>query len=176
MDLISFSGTIHYIQNDAELRAAIPKLSAAAKLGFDTETKPTFRKGDSHKVALLQLATETDAFVIRLHYVKDFALIKSIFEKTDITKIGVAIHDDLKGLQKLFPFNPHGFVDLQKIAKEKRLKNLGLKGMTEEVLGARLSKGPKLTNWEARELSESQIMYAATDAWIGLTLYNKLMS
>lgn len=150
-------------------------LESVKVLGFDTETRPSFKKGEVYKVALLQLSTETDAYLFRLHSLSQFDRIKNIFENTEIIKVGVAIRDDLKTLQKIFPFIPKGFIELQDIAKEKNLENFGLKGMTAEVLGAELSKGPKLTNWEARELTDPQLMYAATDAWIGLKLYQKLM-
>jgi len=169
---ISFPGKIHLIVRDAELAAI--NLGPVKLVGFDTETRPSFKKGEVYKVSLLQLATETDAYLIRLHYVTKFDLLKKILEDKSIVKAGVAIHDDLKLLQKTFAFTPQGFVELQQLAKAKGLQNFGLKGMTEEVLGAQLTKGPKLTNWEARELTDPQMMYAATDAWVGLQLYRKL--
>lgn len=173
---ISFSGKIHYIQNDRELEAVMSELSSITAFGFDTETRPAFTKGEVHQVALLQLATETDAYVVRLHRISQFAVFKRIFENPHVLKVGLAIRDDLKALQKRFQFTPENFVELQTLAKEKGLQNFGLKGMTEEVLGATITKGPKTTNWEASELTDRQILYAATDAWIGLTLYKKLMS
>lgn len=172
---ISFPGRIHLIANNQELRAVLPELLKATQLGFDTETKPSFKKGEVFKVALLQLATETDAYLIRLHFVNELAQIKKIFEDENVLKVGVAIRDDLKILQKVFQFNPQNFIELQDIAKDKGLQNFGLKGMTEEVLQSTISKGPKMTNWEARELTDPQMLYAATDAWIGLVLYQKLI-
>jgi ribonuclease D len=171
---ISFPGKIHLIRNDQELLAM--NLNEPKELGFDTETKPSFNKGEVYDVSLLQLSTETDAYLIRLHYVTQFQVLKNILENKSIVKVGVAIHDDLKLLKKTFSFTPHNFVELQHLAKVKGLQNFGLKGMTEEVLGASLSKRSKLTNWEVPELSEQQQMYAATDAWIGLTIYRKLMN
>ncbi len=173
---LSFTGKICLISNDAELTSAASALREVTILGFDTETRPSFKKGEVHKVALLQLSTETVAYLIRLHHVTNFELIKKIFEDPKIIKVGVAIRDDLKLLQKLFQFVPQAFIELQDTAKEKGLKNFGLKGMTEEVMGATLTKGPKMTNWEFSPLSEKQLLYAATDAWIGLTLYQKLGS
>jgi len=122
----------------------------------------------------LQVSTETDAFIVRLNRVRKFDIFKAIFENSEVLKVGVAIHDDLKNLQKRFQFVPKNFIELQTIAKAKGLENFGLKGMTEEVLNATITKGPKTTNWEASELTDRQIMYAATDAWIGLKLYQKL--
>ncbi len=171
---ISFSGKIHLITNNQELRTVLPLLKAAKQLGFDTETKPSFKKGEVFKVAMLQLSTETDAFLIRLHFVNELKDIQQIFEDESVLKVGVAIRDDLKVLQKVFQFEPQNFFELQDLAKEKGLQNFGLKGMTEEVMDCTISKGPKMTNWEARELTDQQMMYAATDAWIGLMLYKKL--
>ncbi len=171
---ISFPGKIHLITNDQELTLVLPKLREVKQFGFDTETKPSFVKGDVFKVALLQLSTEDDAYLIRLQGISQFQGVIAIFENPEVLKVGVAIRDDLKTLQRTFKFTPQNFVELQGIAKSKGLKNFGLKGMTEEVLGSTLSKGPKLTNWEARVLTEPQLKYAATDAWIGLILFRKL--
>lgn len=173
---ISFPGRIHLITNDHELQSMATKLNLVTELGFDTETKPSFKKGDVFKVALLQLSTENDAYLIRLHHVNQFQVIKNIFENQNIVKVGLAVRDDLKQLQKIFSFVPQNFKELQDIAKAKGLKNFGLKGMTQEILQAALSKGSKLTNWEASILTPQQLKYAATDAWIGLKLYHKLNS
>lgn len=173
---ILFPGKIHLIMNDQELIQAFQYLKSEKELGFDTETRPSYKKGEIYRVALLQLSTETDAYLVRLHKIADFSPIREIFENRDTLKVGVAIHDDLKSLQKLFRFTPENFIELQNVAKEKGLKNFGLKGMTEEVLQAGLSKGPKLTNWEAQTLTDIQLGYAATDAWIGLKIYKTLMS
>jgi ribonuclease D len=176
VSFISFPGKIHLINSDADLQAVAPDLAAAKIFGFDTETRPAFKKGESFKVALVQLSTESNAYIIRMHYLTNFDLIKNIFEKEDVIKVGVAVLEDIKKLQKSFKFVARGFIEMQTIAKQKGLKNFGLKGMTEEVLNASLSKGPKLTNWEARVLDGRQLMYAATDAWVGLKLYNKLVT
>lgn len=172
---IHFPGTIHLITSDQELAAISPILKSAERLGFDTETRASFKVGEVYKVALLQLATETDAFLIRLHGIKQFEPITGIFENPKTVKVGVAIRDDLKQLQKLFKFTPENFIELQTVAKEKGVINMGLRGMTEELLQANLSKKAKISNWEIKTLSPDQIMYAATDAWIGLKLYQKLV-
>lgn len=172
---ILFPGKIHLILNDQDLRFHFQKLISEKILGFDTETRPSYKKGEVYQVALLQLATETESFLVRLHKISDFSPIREIFESKQIAKVGVAIHDDLKALQKRFKFISENFIELQTLAKDKGLKNFGLKGMTEEVLHANLSKGPKLTNWEAETLSDVQLGYAATDAWIGLRIYKSLV-
>jgi ribonuclease D len=169
---ISFPGEICLIRSDRELLDI--DLSSVTAFGFDTETKPSFKKGDDFKTALLQLATDSVAYLIRLHHVSQFQGIRVVFENAEVLKVGAAISHDLKQLQRIFPFQPRGFVDIQNIAKQKDLKNRGLKGMTEEVLNASLTKGPKMTNWEREDLTPEQLLYAATDAWIGLALYRKL--
>ena len=176
LNFLSFPGKIHLVTNDQELRAVADELASVPEFGFDTETRPAFKKGEVYQVALLQLATESDAFLIRMHQVKNFEIFKTIFENPDVVKVGVAIRDDLKQLQKRLSFVPQNFIELQDIAKSKGLENFGLKGMTEEVLQATITKGPKTTNWEAQELTDRQLLYAATDAWIGLKLYRKLRS
>lgn len=171
---LNFSGKIHLITTDEQLQAVADELTLTKEFGFDTETRPAFKKGEVYDVAMLQLATDVDAYVIRFGQIRNYEILRTVFENPDIVKVGAAIRDDLKQLKKRFEFNPHNFIELQDLAKKKGLKNLGLKGMTEEVLGATISKGPKTTNWEAKELTERQIKYAATDAWIGLALYQKL--
>lgn len=173
-NILSFPGKMHLICNDQELAAASENLNEAKILGFDTETRPSFVKGQVYKVALLQLSTEHDAYLIRLHKISNFKSLISVFENKDTVKVGVAIRDDIKILQKIFKFKPQNFIELQALAKEKGLAKFGLKGMTEEVLAGTVNKGPKMTNWEARVLTDRQLMYAATDAWIGLKLFEKI--
>jgi len=175
-DILSFKGKIHLICKDDEVLACEKALSSVKVLGFDTETRPSFVKGQTHKVALLQLSTEREAFLFRLHGLSRFSLLKDLFEDPQVVKVGAAIRDDIKALQKLFPFEAKGFTELQLLAKEKGLTQFGLKGMTEELLGATIHKGPKMTNWEAQTLTDRQLNYAATDAWIGLKLFEKLTS
>ncbi len=173
---ISFPGTIHLITNDEELAVIEPNLRLATSLGFDTETRASFKVGEVYDVALLQLATDDNVYLFRLRGIHQFEFIKYIFEDPNILKVGVAIRDDLKRLQKIFKFEPKNFIELQSVAKEKGVKNMGLRGMTEELLQAGLSKKAKISNWDVKTLSDEQIVYAATDAWIGLKLYQKIIS
>lgn len=174
-NFLSFPGKIHLINSDQDLQAVSSILASTKEFGFDTETRPSFKKGEVHQVALLQLATESDAFIMRLHRVADLEIVRTIFQNPDVLKVGVAIRDDLKQLQKRLSFTPKNFIELQDVAKTKGLQNFGLKGMTEEVLNRTITKGPKTTNWEASDLTERQILYAATDAWIGLKIYKTII-
>lgn len=173
-NILSFQGKIHLICNDEELSIVSDCLKSAKVLGFDTETKPSYVKGQVFKVALLQLSTETDAYLIRLHKISQFQSLINVFENTEIIKVGVAIHDDLRALQKTFKFTPQKFIEIQTLARKKGLTKLGLKNMAEELLHGTVFKGPKMTNWERVKLTDEQLMYAATDAWIGLKLLEKL--
>lgn len=172
--MISFQGRTHLILSDEQLAEVSKELMTVKELGFDTETRPSFKKGEVFKVALVQLATQNDAYLIRLASITQYHFLKQIFESEQIIKIGVAIRQDIKQLRQIFDFTPLNFIELQELAKKQGLKNFGLKGMTEEVLQAKLSKKAKITNWEAPVLSDQQILYAATDAWIGLQIFQRL--
>lgn len=169
-----FPGKITVINKDNDVLPALLTLNKTKIVGFDTETKPSFKKGEVYSVSLLQLSTEDEAFLFRLLHLSDYSPFVEFFENENIVKAGVAIRDDIKGLQKHIPFTPKGFIELADLAKVNQLKNFGLKGMTEEVLGLTLSKKAKLTNWECHEFTSEQKMYAATDAWIGREIYLSL--
>lgn len=166
-----FPGEIIMINHDDEIKDALDLIKGETLIGFDTETKPSFKKGEYYQVSLLQLASPDYALLFRLHNLKKFSMLTEFFEQESILKIGVAIRDDVKALQKLFPFTARGFVELSDMARDLNLKNFGLKGMTEEVLDLTLSKRAKLSNWESKELKQDQLIYAATDAWIGREIY-----
>ncbi len=166
-----FPGKIILVENDDAIASGLDLIRSESIIGFDTETKPSFKKGEFYHVSLLQLATPDFAILFRLHALSDFSLIKHFFENEEINKVGVAIRDDLKGLQKIFHFEPKSFIELSDMAKKYNLNNFGLKGMTEEVLNLTLSKKAKLSNWESRDLKLDQKIYAATDAWIGREIY-----
>ena len=146
-----------------------------ALLGFDTETRPSFKRGENHPVALLQLASETDAFLFQL---RDLGLpdpLKEIFEDESVLKIGVAIHDDIKALQQKSEFQPNGFVDLADIARRFGIITTGLRNLTGIVLKSRISKRYQLSNWNRKILDEHQQLYAATDAWVCREIYLQMM-
>jgi ribonuclease D len=140
-------------------------------LGFDTETRPTFKKGQNHQVALLQLSTADEAFLFRTNMIGLTPGLIKILSTPSILKIGAAIRDDIKILQRIAPFKPYGFVELQELVKSYGIENFSLKKLAAIVQGVRISKSQRLSNWESHVLSEQQQIYAATDAWISYLIY-----
>ncbi|MDX9881867.1 MAG: 3'-5' exonuclease [Prolixibacteraceae bacterium] len=174
LPLQQFEGEIFLIDNEADYYAAVDFLSREKVLGFDTETKPSFKKGQVNQVALLQLATRDKAFLFRLNQTGLENGIRGILQNPNIKKIGVAIRDDIKTLQRLSHFKPAGFIELQEHVKSYGIQDFGLKKMTAIILGFRISKSQRLSNWEAPELTEAQQIYAATDAWVSYMIYQSL--
>jgi ribonuclease D len=169
-----FPGTIHLIDRPGAFGAVRSSLSNEKVLGFDTETKPCFKKGRYHPVALLQLSTRDEAFLIRLNKVHLPEFLIDILESRDILKVGVALKDDLNGLKKIMDLEPEGFIDLQQFVKQFGIADNGLKKLVANVLGFRISKRSQTSNWEQEELTREQLEYAATDAWVCRQLYETL--
>jgi len=171
----SFNGEIIVIDFAADIKKILPFLKKQKTLGFDTETRPTFKKGDMNEVALLQLSTEKTAFLFRLNKTGLPEELISILADSSITKVGVAIKDDIIALKRITKFNPAGFVEIQEKVKDFEIENFGLKKLSGLLLGFRISKAQQTSNWEAEILTEAQILYAATDAWVSLEIYNRLL-
>src|SRR5512145_553067 len=174
LPVFSFPGIINIVDHPNGFERIKHVLAEEKLLGFDTETKPTFKKGRYHKVALLQLSTRDEAFLFRLNKVHLPDFIKEIFENEEITKVGVALRDDLSALKKLIPFEPEGFIDLQQYVKQFGIEDNGLKKLVANVLGFRISKKSQTSNWEQEELTREQLEYAATDAWVCRQMYEVL--
>ncbi|MBM3178591.1 MAG: 3'-5' exonuclease domain-containing protein 2 [Bacteroidetes bacterium] len=170
----AFEGRSHVVANEEDLLKALRKIRDEKILGFDTETRPTFKKGQFHRVALLQLSTHREAWLIRLHDTGLPEELLDILEDETISKCGVAIRDDLKALQKIKMFEPAGFIELATLAKQKGLEVEGLRKLAAILLGIRISKSAQTSNWEVKNLSEKQIQYAATDAWVCLEIFHRL--
>jgi ribonuclease D len=170
----TFPGAIRLIDHPSEFQGIVQRLSQSDVLGFDTETKPTFKKGRFHAVALLQLSTADEAFLFRLNKVRLPADIIRILENKDIIKVGVALRDDLNGLKKIMPMEPEGFIDLQQFVKSFGIEDNGLKKLVANILGFRISKKSQTSNWEQDTLTREQLEYAATDAWVCHQMYTTL--
>lgn len=170
----AFEGKINVPLTEVEICAAVDYLRRYPVLGFDTETRPNFRKGQHNNVALLQLSAGNEAFLFRLNKIKLPEVVKQLLADESITKVGAAIHDDLKALVKLSPFVPGGFVDVQTIAKQLGIENLGLRPLAAMLMGIKISKAQQTSNWEIPYLTAAQRLYAATDAWVSLEIYTRL--
>lgn len=175
LPLRRFDGEIMVIDSINDAKWAVKALRKQKVIGFDTETKPAFKKGVFNQVALLQLSTAKNAFLFRLNKMGLPDALIEILANPAIAKPGVAIHDDIKGLQHIRNFSPAGFVELQDNAKELGILNFSLKKLAAITCGFRISKGQQLSNWEADRLTDAQQLYAATDAWAALEIYNNIL-
>ena len=173
-ELSWFRGEIVIVDNLNTFYEVLPRLAGSKILGFDTETKPSFRKGNKNKVALIQLANDELACLIRINKIGIPRELVDLLSDGNVIKAGVAIHDDLRFLKNVRKFDPLGFVDLQSFVKVFGIQSSGLKKLAAIVLGIRISKRQQVTDWEAEILTEAQQVYAATDAWVCHQIYNKL--
>lgn len=176
LPLASFEGEVNLIIEPKKVIKAFDEITSHEVVGFDTETRPSFHKGQRYDVSLLQLALPEKVFLFRLNHTGITKEMISFLENDEILKAGIGLRDDIKALQKLEKFNADGFVELSSIAKSKGLQVESVKKLAGLVLGFRISKSAQTSNWEAPTYSEKQISYAATDAWVCLRLYNSLMN
>jgi ribonuclease D len=175
LPLGQFEGEIILVDKPIQVQDVIKELSDQSLIGFDTETRPSFTKGRQYQVALLQLATKDVAFLIRVNQIGMPGVIKELLETKQVVKIGAAVRDDLKALSKLRDsFAPQSFYDLNEELKRVGFENVGVRNLAAMVLNVRISKSEQVSNWEAPVLTEKQLLYAATDAWACLEIYNKL--
>jgi ribonuclease D len=175
-DLSWFKGEIVIVDNLQIFNKILPWLRIEKILGFDTESRPSFRKGHKNKVSLIQLANRNLACLFRINKIGIPEELVNVLADPKVVKAGVAVHDDIRFLKKVKKFSPAGFIDLQQFVKDFGIQSSGLKKLTAIVLGFRISKRQQVTNWEADELSEAQQVYAATDAWVCREIYMKLTS
>lgn len=166
-----YEGRIQIIRSKAALQAALREIQAERLLGFDTETKPSFRRGESHPVALMQLATADCVYLVMLTELGVPPELVSLLQNPDIVKAGVGLADDMQKLHERVDFTPRGFVDLSDSAKAHGIKNHGLRGLTAVLLKFRISKQAQRSNWGRIRLSDAQVKYAATDAWVSREIH-----
>ena len=169
-----WEGAVHVVRTPAELSRAVRALADETILGFDTETRPAYNKGESYLPSLLQLAGESAVYLFQLKHLGLPGPLREILADPTMVKAGVSLTYDLQELHKLARFEPAGCVDLGTLAKEAEIKNHGLRGLAAVLLGFRIAKGTQTTNWARDVLAPAQIQYAATDAWVGRELYLKL--
>ncbi|MCM1110147.1 MAG: dethiobiotin synthase [Clostridium sp.] len=174
MTPVTFDGDVCLIDTPEKADQALDTLEQCRIVGFDTETRPTFRKGDLHPVALMQIATENCSFLFRLNRIGMLPRVKRFLENPDILKIGLSLKDDFNSLRRLAPLSPGGFVELQRLANDYDIRDGSLQKIYAIIFGQRISKGQRLTNWEADALTPAQCQYASIDAWACLRIYNHL--
>jgi ribonuclease D len=173
-ELSWFKGEIVLVDNLKIFYEVFPRLLGSDLLGFDTETKPIFKKGGRNSVSLIQLSTENLACLFRINKIGIPEELIKLLSDPHILKAGVAVHDDIRFLKGVKKFSPGGFIDLQSFVRDYGIKSSGLKKLTAIILGFRISKRQQVTDWEADQLTEAQQIYAATDAWVCHEIYNKL--
>ena len=171
-----YTGPLHVCTTEADLTAAAEAIQHERVIGFDTEARPTFHKGPAHPPCLVQVATGHAVYLFQLNRLNCAPVLTKIFENASIRKAGIAIGRDLSELQKIFPFQATGILDLGDVAKKNGLEQTGIRNLAGLFLHVRITKGAQSSNWAAPELSVKQLTYAATDAWICRELYLKFES
>ena len=171
LPLIAWEGEIQILETTEEMAAAAAVLAKESHLGFDTETRPSFKKGDYSPPALIQLATEHCVYLFRISKTGTFDPVLPILKSPDILKTGVAIKDDVKELRAM-----EGFVEIADITVKLGYENRGLRALAGLLLQGRISKAAQVSNWARPELDKKQVRYAATDAWISREIYRKAMA
>ena len=169
-----FEGRIEVVQGRREVRAALACLRRLRTVGFDTETRPTFRKGPMNQVALMQVSSHDICFLFRLNMTGITDELADFLSDETVVKVGLSLQDDIMQLYRRCHFEPRGFVDIQTMARTMGIEDQGLQRIYANVFGMKISKGQQLTNWEADVLTEAQQRYAATDAWACLQLYEEM--
>lgn len=169
-----FEGPIHVIQSEREVDKAVAYLQSRQVVGIDSETRPSFTKGHSHKVALLQVSSDECCFLFRLNMTGLTTSLIGLLENPEITKVGLSLHDDFAMLHKRAPFTQQGCVELQDFVRPFGIQDKSLQKIYGILFNEKISKSQRLSNWEADVLTDAQKQYAATDAWACLNIYNRL--
>lgn len=172
----TFNGEIIVIDHKDKIEAAVKDLSSYPCIGFDTETKPAFKKGVTHQIGLLQLATDRRVYLFRLNKCGFPKTLQALLANEEIMKIGVGIRDDIKGLRRLSNFTPASFLDLQIFARAFGIEEMSFSKLMSIIFSVKISKRQRTSNWEAPRLTSAQVHYAATDAWGALKMYEALKS
>ena len=168
-----FAGRIVVVDDESKIEAACRDLSSCTVVGFDTETRPSFKAGVTNKVSLLQLSTPETCYLFRLNRIRLDNRILKILTAKRIVKVGADVAGDMRSLHVLRSFREQGFVDLQQLAAS-GIEEKSLRKLAAITLGLRVSKAQRLSNWEAATLTPQQMMYAAVDAWICIEILRRL--
>lgn len=176
MPTVNFAGAITVIERAEEVAEAVSYLRSHDVVGFDTETKPNFRKGMTNRVSLIQVSTADRSFLFRINKMGFTPELREFMECDGLIKVGLSLKDDFHMLHQVGEFEPRGFVELQEMVKGYHITDASLQKIYAILFGERISKGQRLTNWEASTLTGPQMVYASTDAWACLHIYRYLTS
>lgn len=176
MPVVSFDGQIVVIDTLSKVNAAVRTLRKYSLVGFDTETRPSFRRGVLHKMALIQISTTDICFLFRINKIGLPSKLLEYIEDASCHKVGLSLHDDWNVLHRRYDAHPQGFIDIQSMVKQFNIADMGLQKIYAILFGKKISKSQQLTNWEADTLTEAQQRYAATDAWACIKIYEYLAS
>jgi ribonuclease D len=172
----AFEGQIVVVHSETEMTRALLYLNQQKLVGFDTETKPAFQKGVTHKVSLMQISTPDVCFLFRLNHIKNIRPLFTFLESPNTIKIGLSIKDDIAALQKRQAFKPTNFVELQNLVKNLDISDMSLQKIYANLFEKRISKSARLSNWDIDILSDSQKQYAALDAFACLKIYAEVLA
>ncbi len=175
MPAVHFEGQITVVDTPEVAEQAIAELRKAGMVGFDTETKPSFRKGRCNTVSLIQISTSDHCYLFRLKQLGMIEPLVRFLEDESVTKIGLSLRDDFHVLHVISEFTPGGFIDLQDMVHDHQIHDISLQKIYGIIFGERISKSQRLSNWEAKELSPGQQQYASIDAWACLKIYRHLV-
>ena len=175
LPLKHYTGPIHLIDSDAKMIAAARSLGREKVLGFDTETRPAFKKGESYSPSLLQLAAADGVYIFQIGRINSHKALADILADRNVLKAGIGVAEDIRKLKDILPFEPSGFIGLAGMAAKSGIKNAGLRGLAALLFGFRISKQTQCSRWDAPALTRAQIVYAATDAWICREIYFALL-
>lgn len=171
LPLARYTGAIHVIDSDEKMGAALRSLGREKVLGFDTETRPAFKKGESYLPSLLQLASGDGVYLFQIRRINSHEPLAGILADQNVLKTGIGVSEDIKKLKRILPFEPQGFIGLAGMAAKAGIKSAGIRGLAALLFGFRISKQTQCSRWDAPTLARAQIVYAATDAWICREIY-----
>jgi len=174
LPLRSYAGPVEVVRTEAQLAAALHALRGESPLGFDTETRPAFRRGESYSPSLLQIASSREVFLFQLKPLGRAAGLRALLGDPSVLKAGVAVTYDVLKLREILPFEPAGFLEIETLARAMSIRNGGLRSLAALLLGFRISKAAQTSRWDSDRLTPTQVAYAATDAWASREVFLKL--
>lgn len=175
LPLFRYTGPVHLVRTDEQAARALREIRRERVLGFDTETRAVFQRGVTHLPSLVQIATSSSVYLFQLARLTDKGWFKDILGNPALVKAGVSVAHDIRQLKLVHAFHDRNFVELAELADQAGIHNNGLRGLAAILLGCRISKGAQRSDWSRDRLSQSQIEYAATDAWISREIYVRLV-